>query len=243
MSHNPITYPPLDVLKPAGDSLWIVDSGPLHALGIIPLPVRMTVMRLESGDIILHSPTRYDSSLHRQIEQQGRIAHLVAPNSAHWSFLKEWKKQIPQALAWAAPGLRARRQVRKSGIEWHDDLGLSSSALWSPEVEQIEVSGLGGFSEICFFHRRSGSLIVTDLIQDLDNRTMSLPLRIFSALTGAQGRAPVYLRAIIKFKGAPARMAAERLVAFNPERVVFSHGRWFENDAASRLRKALDWLL
>ncbi|MEZ2126756.1 MULTISPECIES: DUF4336 domain-containing protein [unclassified Sinorhizobium] len=243
MSHNPITYPPLDVLKPAGDGLWVVDSGPLHALGIIPLPVRMTVMRLESGGIILHSPTRYNGQLRGQIEQHGPISHLVAPNSAHWSFLKEWKDQVPQALAWAAPGLRARRPVRKSGIEWHDDLGLSSSALWSPDIEQIEVPGLGGFCEICFFHRRSDSLILTDLMQNLDNSTMSPPLRIFSTLTGAQGRAPIYLRAIIKLKGAAARTAAERLVALDPKRVVFSHGQWFETDASFRLRKALDWLL
>ncbi|ADY67909.1 hypothetical protein AGROH133_14495 (plasmid) [Agrobacterium tumefaciens] len=77
------TYAPLDVLKPVADGIWIVDSGPLHAVGAIPLPVRMTVMQLEDGGIVLHSPTRYDPSLRETIESLGPIRHIVAPNSAH----------------------------------------------------------------------------------------------------------------------------------------------------------------
>jgi hypothetical protein len=35
------TYPPLDVLKPVTEGVWIVDSGPLHVFGLT-LPIRMT---------------------------------------------------------------------------------------------------------------------------------------------------------------------------------------------------------
>ncbi len=104
------TYPPLDVLKPVAEGVWIVDSGPLRALGI-PLPVRMTVVRLGDGSVWLHSPTRYDAGLHRAIAALGPIRHLVAPNIAHWTFLKDWQAQCPEALTWAAPNLRERRQV------------------------------------------------------------------------------------------------------------------------------------
>ena len=45
MSTNQVTYPPLDVLKPVTEDLFIVDSGPLRIMGL-PLPVRMTVIRL-----------------------------------------------------------------------------------------------------------------------------------------------------------------------------------------------------
>ena len=76
------TYPPLDVLKPVAADLWIVDSGPLKVLGM-PLPLRMTVIRLGNGDIWIHSPTRYDEALHRAIATLGPIRHLVAPNVAH----------------------------------------------------------------------------------------------------------------------------------------------------------------
>jgi hypothetical protein len=107
------TYPPLNVLKPVGDGIWIVDSGPLLAGGLLPLPIRMTVTQLDDGTMLLHSPTEYDASLHHAIDQLGPIGHLIAPNSAHWSFIKRWKQEVPAALAWAAPGLRNRRPVKR----------------------------------------------------------------------------------------------------------------------------------
>lgn len=237
------TYAPLDILKPIDDCLWIVDSGPLHVAGAIPLPVRMTVMQLGDGGIVLHSPTRYDRSLGQEIERLGPIRHVVAPNSAHWSFVKDWKAHTPGALVWATPGLRQRRQVKKARIPWHGDLGPQSQAHFAPDIDQIEVPGIGGFCEVCFFHRKSQSLVVTDLIQNLDDYHQSAMMRLFSKLIGARDCAPIYLRAVVRLKGEPAKVAARQLVTLEPKRVVFSHGRYFEEDASARLRKSLEWLV
>src|SRR3712207_4556325 len=95
MASPSVTYPPLDTLKPVADDLWIVDSGPQH-MGI-SLPVRMTVIRLRNGDVLLHSPTRYVEALRQEIEALGPIRHLVAPNIAHWTHLREWQTRCPGA--------------------------------------------------------------------------------------------------------------------------------------------------
>ena len=68
-----VVYPPLDTLKQVAADLWIVDSGPLRAMGL-PIPVRMTVIRLETGEVWLHSPTHYDNGLRQEIEKMGRSA-------------------------------------------------------------------------------------------------------------------------------------------------------------------------
>ena len=96
------TYPPLDVLKPVAQDLWVVDSGPMRAMGVIPIPVRMTVARLKNGELLLHSPTRHTGGLQRALEGFGPIRHLVAPNIVHWTFLKQWQRQLPTP----SPGLR-----------------------------------------------------------------------------------------------------------------------------------------
>ena len=114
-SADDITYPPLDVPKPVADGVWIVDSGPLRVFGLLGLPIRMTALQLSSGDMLLHSPTRFDARLKAEIEAHGPIRHLVAPNIAHWSFLAEWQRQCPDAVTWAAPGLRERANVKASG--------------------------------------------------------------------------------------------------------------------------------
>lgn len=32
------------------------------------------------------------------------------------------------------------------------------------------------------------------------------------------------------------------MIAWEPARVIFAHGSWFESDAASALRRALAWV-
>jgi hypothetical protein len=129
--------------------------------------------------IALQTPY-YDPSLRQEIECLGPIRHIIAPNSAHWSFVEDWKERVPDALVWAAPGLRQRRQVKKACIAWHGDLGAKSQAHFAPDLDQIEVPGIGGFSEFCFYHRKSGSVVVTDLIQNLDDHRQSSMMRLFS---------------------------------------------------------------
>ncbi|MBM3606510.1 MAG: DUF4336 domain-containing protein [Alphaproteobacteria bacterium] len=239
------TYPPLDTAKSVADDVWIVDSGPLKAAGI-PLPVRMTVIRLKDGGLLLHSPTRMTKPLLKQLTELGPIRHLVAPNSAHWTMLKEWQQNAPDAITWAAPELRNRAQVKRSGITLDRDLTGAGDAAWPAELEQVDVPGIGGFHEVALFHTPSRTLVLTDLVQNLEKSKMPALVRPLLSLAGnaaPDGKAPRYLRAVVKLKGQPARDAALRLVALNPERVIFTHGDWFEQDGAARLKRALDWIV
>jgi len=239
------TYPPLDVPKPVADGLFIVDSGPLRVLGM-PLPVRMTVVRLASGDLWLHSPTRFDEGLRQELERVGRIRHIVAPNSAHWSFVKDWQQRVPEAETWAAPGLRHRSQVKRSGVRLDHDLSETPPAAWGAEMEQVIVPGGAGFREVCFFHKASRALVLTDLVVNVEAEKLPLWMRPGARLAGVvapNGKAPAYLRLVVLAKRREARAAASRLLGFEPGRVVFTHGRWFERDGAAALRRSLSWLI
>src|SRR3954447_347218 len=129
-----VTYPPLDELKPVVDGIWIVDSGPHHVMRM-PMPVRMSIIRLGSGDLMLHSPTRYTAALRQQMETVGRIRHIVAPNIAHWSYVRDWQRECPGAITWAAPGLRDRWRVRWSGLPLDLDLSARPPQDWVDEIE------------------------------------------------------------------------------------------------------------
>lgn len=244
MNRTDVTYPPLDVPKGVAENVWIVDSGPLKAMGLVPLPVRMTVVRLPDGGLLLHSPTRYTPDLHRRLAEIGPIRHIVAPNSAHWMYLAAWQEHAPRATTWAAPGLRDRAQVKRSGVRLDQDL-MESAADWPDDLSQVHVPGLGGFREVALFHQDSRTLILTDLVQNLEPEKLPLlvrPLAAVAGITAPDGRAPVYLRAIVRAAGGPARDAGRRLVALNADRVIFAHGLWFDMDAAARLAHSLRWL-
>jgi hypothetical protein len=239
------TYPPLDTLKPVADGVWLVDSGPLRILGI-PLPVRMTVVRLGNGDMWLHSPTRYDVGLRRAIERIGPIRHLIAPNVAHWSFLKDWQQNCPDAVTWAAPNLRQRRQVRKAALRLDRDLSDAPPPEWAEDIDQVIVPGAGGFREVDFFHRASRVLVLTDLVLNLEPEKVPPLVRPLGWLIGVaapNGKAPIYLRLVILGRRRDAAQAASRLVAWQPDKVIFTHGAWFERDGTVALRRSLSWLL
>jgi len=245
MTDQDVTYPPLDVLKPVAENVWIVDSGPQEAMGL-SLPVRMTVVRLGNGDVWLHSPTRFNGELRRQIETLGPIRHLVAPNVAHWTHLKDWQVGCPAAKTSAAPNLRQRTQVQKEGLRLDRDLTDEPPDEWGAEIEQIVISGGAGFREVAFLHRPTRTLILTDLIQNLEPEKLTLGTRLFATLTGVKapdGKAPAYLRLVVRLRRKEAKAAVSRIVAWNPERVIFSHGRWFEQDGTAKLKRSFAWLL
>ncbi len=239
------TYPPLDTPKPFAENVWIVDSSPLGIPGL-PLPVRMTVIRLASGDVWLHSPTRFSFDLRAAIDRIGPIRHLVAPNVAHWTFLEQWQAHCPDALTWAAPGLRDRGQVRRSGVRLDTDLGDRAPEAWEGEIDQKVVPGGLGFREVACFHRPSRTLLLTDLVLNLEAAKLPPPARALMRLAGTlapDGRAPAHLRAVVRLRRRDAALAAAQLVAWAPERVIVTHGAPIERDAAARLRHSLRWLL
>lgn len=240
-----ITYPPIDVLKPVAEHVWIVDAGPMKAMGAVPIPVRMTVIQLDNGALILHSPTQFSLALKERLEAVGPISHLVAPSTTHWSFIKEWQSHCPDAICWAVPGLKERPAVQKSGMRIDRVFDEAMPFPWTGEVETVIVRGKG-VTEIALFHGKSRTLVLTDLVVNVEPQKLPLPIRMGAALAGStapDGKAPAYARAAFKAGGKEAEEAAVKLVAFAPERVIFAHGAWFEKDGTARLEKSLSWLL
>tara|TARA_R100000501_G_scaffold17256_1_gene31938 strand:+ start:4749 stop:5579 length:831 start_codon:yes stop_codon:yes gene_type:complete len=236
-----VAYPPVDTLKQIADDLWIVDGTPINTLGL-KLPVRMTIVRLPSGDLLLHSPTRHAPALAKAIERLGPVRHLIAPSTGHWQFLEEWQDAVPAATTWAVPGLRDRWQVRNSAVRIDQDLGIDAPKDWAEQIEQGIIEGVG-FSEAWFFHRASRTLLLTDLIDNMEPARLPPVTSIVMKLAGAtSGTTPHHVRAALLLKRNQNRDALRNLVSLHPERVVFAHGKWFERDGGRQLSKALNWL-
>ncbi|WP_051380350.1 SDR family oxidoreductase [Bradyrhizobium sp. WSM1743] len=233
-----------DRLSRVTDNIWILNDKPISAAGL-QLPVRMTVIRLSNGDLVLHSPVRYSPDLRQQLERLGPIGYLLAPNIAHWMFLPEWQRQLPQAATFAARGLAARKQVRVAGLRIDRELGDTTPEEWTADLETVSVNA-PTFSEVELFDRRSRTLVLTDLVQNLDPHRLGASNAAAANLLGIakpDGKAPVYLRLLLRLGGRSAQAAAERLVKLAPERVIFAHGDWFEAQGTARLRRSLRWLL
>ena len=239
-----LSYPPLDHPKEVADGVWVVDAAPIHAGGI-PLPLRMTVLRLAGGELLLHSPVPHHPDLQSALEALGRIEHLVAPSFGHWMFLRDWQAACPNAITWAVPGLEDRSQVRRSGVAIDAELTDRPPRIWANEIDQVLVTG-PVFREICLFHRPTRTLLLTDLVINLEGDLLPASVRPLARLLGIvapEGKAPLYLRLLLRLNDRDTREAARRLVAFHPDRVIFAHGQWFDRDATDELRRSLAWIL
>jgi short-subunit dehydrogenase len=230
-------------LRPVADGVWIVDAGHVNAAGL-SLPVRMTVIRLTSGDLLLHSPTGYSEALHQELNRIGPVKYLLAPNVAHWMFLPEWQKALPLAKLYAAPGLAGRAQVRRSGLRIDRELGDATPNEWAEDIELVLITSFF-FSEVELFHKPSRTLVLTDLVQNLAPERLSFVGRAMADLLGItapDGMAPAYLRLLLRLGGRSVQQAVARLIQMRPERVIFAHGRWFESGGTQQLRRSLAWL-
>jgi len=236
------TYPPLDVPKAVAEGVWIVDSGPMNAMGL-KLPVRMTIFRLNNGDLLLHSPTPFSAEVAKAVEALGRVRHLVAPNIAHWTFLADWQRAYPDATTWGVPGLRDRAQVRAAGLRIDAELSDTTPAEWADTLDQGMVAAGTGFNEAWFFDRCTRTLVLVDLIENLEpDKLPPITRLVMQASAATRGTTARYLRLPVRLGGPDAKKAIQAIVALEPDRVIFAHGRTFETDGAARLKHAFKWL-
>ena len=239
-------YAPLNVPKPVCDDVWIVDGPEIRfsKFGLsAPFPTRMTVARLPGGDLWLHSPTEPDEALFASVGRIGKVRFLIAPNTLHYWWVPDWKDRIPEAEVYAAHGLytSTKRTLRIDHM-----LTDTPPRAWSDAVDQTVVPG-DLLTEVVFFHRASRTLVLTDLIENFEpERIRHWFLRQISRLGGVtdpDGKAPIDLRLSFWRQRARVRRAVETMLAWNPERVVLAHGRWYERDGAAELRRAFRWVL
>jgi hypothetical protein len=245
--HARATYPPLNTLKRVADNVWIAD-GPVIRFGFpwpkIPFPTRMTAIRLATGDLFIHSPTPLTPSLQAEIERAGRVRYIIGPNRIHYWWIPDWKTAFPDAEVYLAPGIREQAKGR---IDFEcRPLERASGYPWDGEIATLPVVG-GYMTEVEFFHRASGTLILTDLIENFEpHKVGGVFMRLLmwtGGVTPPYGGLPRDLRLTFTWRHRrELRAAVDTMLAWRPQRVIFAHGRWYERDGTEALRRAFGWL-
>jgi hypothetical protein len=241
------TYPPLNTLKRVVENLWIVD-GPVIRFGMpwprMPFPTRMTVIRLAGGGLFILSPTALTSALKAEIENVGHPRWIIGPNRIHYWWIPDWQAAFPDAGVYLAPRIKeqAAGRITFDGFALDSDRGYP----WDTDIATLPVTG-SYMTEVEFFHRASRTLILTDLIENFEPRKLdSFVMRWLTRLGGVQdpdGGMPRDMRLTFAKQKPQLRMAVEKMIAWNPERIILAHGRWYEKDGTEELRRAFRWIL
>lgn len=198
----------------------------------------MTVIRLPSGDLILHSPVEIDTEISDAVAALGTVRWLVGPCLVHHFHLADWQAAYPESVLCGAPGLAEKR----SDLPFSLRLPEEAPQEWHATLRATLFEGAPFMNEVVFLHQPSRTLILTDLAF---NRPPGTPdgAPVFHRLVGARDRFGPHR--IVRFgirDRAAAQKTVERILAWDFDRIIVSHGEVLETGGRAAMEKAFAYL-
>ncbi len=191
----------------------------------------MTVIRLASGQLMLHSPCNITTAIADELSALGPVAHIVAPGNFHHLYAATAKAAFPQAKLWVCPGV----EHRNSALRFDGRLGDEAPADWAGEIDQVLVTGTHIMREVAMFHRASRTLILVDLIENFTDATpntggaLKFWFKYVFRMWDNPRPAPEYRMGWSNRKAVAASL--RNILAWDFRRIVLSHGDLIDQNA------------
>ena len=191
----------------------------------------MTVIRLASGRLMLHSPCQITPLIAKEISELGQVAYIVAPGNFHHLYVATAQAAFPAAKTWICPGV----ERRNPSLKYDGVLGDVAPAEWEGEIDQVLVQGTRIMREVAMFHVASRTLILVDLIENFGDTTprvgaaLKFWFKYVLRMWNNPRPAPEY-RIGWSDRQAAAK-SLSRILAWDFQRIVLSHGDLVDRNA------------
>jgi hypothetical protein len=207
----------MSLLKAVAPEIWEC-SQPLRVTGM-ELGHRMTVVRLGTNGLWIHSPVEWSTELEAELGTLGVVRHVVAPNRFHDLYLEGWRSACRTALFWAAPGLRTDSKFPFTG-----DLSADGNPEWGDVFDIELIGGMPSVNELVYRHHPSRTLIVADAVFNLP-ADVDFATAMLARANGIHGRLAVsrLYRSQMKDKEAVAA-SVRRILTWEFDRLLMGHG-------------------
>ena len=220
----------LETLVPG--QIWHVRQ-PLK-FGPLQLTTRSTIVRLAGGEVWVHSPISPAPELLSAIAEIGPVKYVIAPNKSHHLFFLPFLQACCDAQGYIAPGLADKRP----DLAVFPTIPSADCAPWAAELDSLFIDGLPVINETEWFHKPSGTLILTDLLFCFGDDN-SWATRIAARLLGVYRRLAMSrsMKLLIKDRAALS-CCAQRILAWDVRRIVVAHGEIIDANAKQHLVEA-----
>lgn len=211
--------------------IWIHDDT-VQLLGV-DFGIRCTIVRLATGGLWVHSPTRLTAGLRHALANLGEVSAIIGPNNVHNLFLQAWCEAWPNADVWVSPGIPAKVPLAQCRL-------LQGDNPWPETFSAAYMGGVPMFDETVFLHLTSGSLIVTDFIQNHPDHPVGWRGALFGMLMRPLGFRGICTAPPLRF-GFPIRdkdsfrRFVTRVREMQVARIVVTHGPVVEEGAQASL--------
>ena len=206
---------------------------------LVQIGTRMTVCRLSSGDLWVHSPIKPDQELRQQLDSLGRVQFIIAPNRQHHFFIRDLIAAYPDALLFGSPDL----PKKFPNLPFDGVLGERPEPGWSDDLDQVPIRGNIFHDEVVFFHRHSRTLIVSDLC--ISGHPEQPPFTRFVLWLGGvyQKPGPLLDVKLAYLDKKAARSSLEKVMDWDFEHMILAHGHIVNSGAKQVFERAYRFLL
>lgn len=161
------------------DSIWTFDQ--LQGILYVVTPIRMTIVKLDAGGLLVYAPVAPTPECIRLVQElvaeYGEVEHIILPTVSgleHKVFVGPFARCFPKAQVFVAPhqwSFPLNLPLSWLGLPRKRTHVLPAESSKTPFAEEFDYAilgpinlGLGAFEEVAFFHRRSRTLLVTDIV-------------------------------------------------------------------------------
>jgi len=160
-------------------TIWTFDQ--MQGILYVVVPIRMTVVKLAEGGLLVYAPVAPTPEclqlVNELVAQHGAVKYIILPSSSgleHKVFVGPFARFFPQAQIFVAPGqwsFPVSLPLSWLGFPPDRTFPLPDYACNAPFGTEFDYRvlgpidlGLGKFTEVAFYHWRSRTLLVTDIV-------------------------------------------------------------------------------
>jgi hypothetical protein len=214
------------------DRIWSLER-PVWFSGA-RLRARTTVVRLDDGSLLLHTPAPPTDDLAAQLRTLGPVRWLMVPNRWHHLGAPAAAARFPEAKVLGPASARSRNKALRLDLDLRD----AEFSTQLPELEALPLQGVPFWDETVLYHRPTQSLLGADIVcwaGAKDHWTW----RCGARLTGCyeRVRVPPDARKKIVDKTAAAR-SLHAMLERPAERLIIGHGEIIEKGCRDQLAQA-----
>jgi hypothetical protein len=214
------------------DTIWSLER-PVWFAGA-RLRARTTVVRLDDGSLLLHTPAPPSDALAEQLRALGPVRWLLVPNCWHRLGAPAAAARFPEAKVVGPASALERSKSLRLDVDIHG--GRFSEQV--PEFEALPLRGVPFWDETVLYHRPTQTLLGADIVCSA-NAKDHWTWRCGARLTGCYERVRVPPDARKKIVDKPAAARSLQVMLERPaQRLIIGHGEVIEEGCLERLAAA-----
>jgi hypothetical protein len=223
--HGPISF--------VDDGLFVVEGRWKRSV----FERKMTVFRLASGEVAVHSAIAMDEAGMAALEAIGQPSWILVPNSLHYSDASWYADRYPSARVLVPASARGKLFEKVRRIDGSLDDDWPEAAQGELAVVPLQGTRIG---EVAIVHLPSRTLVLTDTVFNYRERDLPWLSRLLMRANRAYGRfgpSRIFTSFVVEDRDAFLG-SIDALLEHEFDRVIMSHGRILATGGHTAMRDA-----